>query len=136
MLLPSHASYDYLDPEALCRAYTQQAWDGMKDLVVITSFRFPETIAEPPSLSLQEAWELTRGFSYQRLVLDRNLAVVLAMHVPARAGKEGPPHVHVMALARELGPCGFGAFLGPLARDTGREIMESEWKAWRADKAR
>ena len=133
VLLPPWAPADYLDPQTLCRAYAAQGWDGVKDLVIIASFRFPETISTPPTMTLQSAYELVRAFAYQRLTLDRNLAVVLAMHVPARAGQDGlPPHLHVMALARELGPAGFGPFLRPLASDAGRKVLEEEWMAWRA----
>ena len=132
VLLPPWASADYLDPQTLCRAYGAQGWDGVKDLVVIASFRMPETVSEPPTMSLPTAYGLVRSFAYQKLALERKLAVV-AMHVPGRAGSDGlPPHGHVMALARELGPAGFGSFVRPLATDAGRKIIEAEWAAWRA----
>lgn len=133
VLLPPWASADYLDPQTLCRAYAAQGWDGVKDLVVIASFRLPETVSEPPTMSLPTGYEIVRSLAYQKLALDRKLATILAMHVPGRAGSDGlPPHVHVMALARELGPAGFGSFVRPLATDAGRNIIESEWAAWRA----
>lgn len=134
VLLPRWANADYLDAQTLCRAYGAQGWEGVKDLVIIASFRMPETVSEPPTMTLATAYELVRSFAYRRLALDRKLATVIAMHVPGRAGSEGlPPHVHVMALARELGPAGFGSFVRPLATDAGRKIIEAEWTAWRAD---
>ena len=136
-VVPDWAPSDYWDPQALCRAYDQQAWDGLKDLVIHASFRFPETVSNPPSLTLQASYELVRSFARRRFVEDRNLPVVLAMHVPGRAGQDGlPPHVHVLVFCRELGPTGFGAFAArPLATDAGRAMIEDEWHAWR-DEAR
>lgn len=131
VLLPPGTSDDYLDPEVLCRAYAAQGFEGLKDLVVITTVRFPETETAPPKLKLHEAWELARSFAYQRLTLDRNLAVVIAMHLPRRAAQRDlAPHCHIMALARELGPTGFGNFIRPLAADAGRQLMDEEWAAW------
>lgn len=133
VLLPPWAPTDYLDPQTLCRAYGAQGWDGVKDLVVIASFRFPETVATPPTMTLATAYELVRAFAYQRLAVERNLATVIAMHVPGRAGQEGlPPHIHVMSLARVLGATGFGTFVRPLASDAGRKVVEDEWAEWRA----
>ena len=132
VLLPPWASADYLDPQTLCRAYGAQGWDGVKDLVVIASFRMPETVSEPPTMSVATAFELVRSYCYQKLATERKLATVVAMHLPGRAGSDGlPPHAHAMALARELGPAGFGSFVRPLATDAGRKIIETEWAAWR-----
>lgn len=134
VLLPDWAAADYIDPQALCRAYDQQAWDGVKDLVIIMNFRFPATVSSPPTMGLHEAYELVRGFAYERLVA-RGMATVLAMHVPARAGIVGlPPHVHVHCLPRELRIDGFGAFFPELTRDSGREIVEREFEEWRGQR--
>lgn len=131
VLLPPGASDDYLDPEVLCRAYAAHGFEGIKDLVVIATVRFPDAEMIPPRLKLHEAWELARSFAYQRLTLERKLAVVIVMHVPRRAGQgDLAPHCHIMALARELGPTGFGNFIRPLASDAGRQLMDQEWTAW------
>lgn len=135
VLLPPWACTDYYDPQNLCRAYAAQGWDGVKDLVIILSFRFPETVTSPPTMSLQSAFELVRGFALEKLTMDRHLATVLAMHVPGRAAQDRlPPHMHVMSLARELGPVGFGPF-SDLAVDAGREVIEAEWAEWRGASA-
>jgi hypothetical protein len=131
VLLPPWACADYYDPQNLCRTYAAQGWDGVKDLVIILSFRFPETVSSPPTMSLQTAFESVRGFVLEKLTIKRNLPTVLAMHLPNRAGKNTlPPHLHAMALARELGPAGFGPFTS-LATDAGREVIEAEWAEWR-----
>lgn len=132
VLLPFGAPIEYRDAETLCRAYDKQSWPGLKDLVVITTLRFPETVADPPTLTVLDAYELARAFAYQRLCLDRRLAVVIAFHVPAHAGVEANvPHCHIMALARTCGPLGFGELLSyPLATDLGRKVMDDEFDAW------
>ena len=81
---------------------------------------------------LHEAWELARGFAMKSLVEERGLAVVQVLHVPARAARPGPAHVHLLAPARALLPSGFGHFARPLASDEGRALMDAEWAAWRA----
>ena len=136
VLLPDWAPADYAKPQALCRAYDAQAWEGMKDLAIILNFRFPETLGVdggPPTLGLSGVFELVRAFCYQKLTKERGLATVLAMHVPSRAGIDfSPPHVHAIALARTVvGQAGFGPFIPDLARDAGRQILEQEWREWR-----
>jgi hypothetical protein len=133
--LPNWANADYVNPLVAARAYDDLGWDGMKDLVIMMNFRFPEAISTPPLISLPAAWELVRGFAYQRLSRDRGLVVVLAMHVPAHAGQPGAPHVHALALARRCGPAGFGEFVRPLATDAGRAIIEEEFAEWRASRS-
>jgi hypothetical protein len=132
--LPNWAPSDYVNPLVAARDYDDLAWDGMKDLVIMINFRFPQAIRTPPEISLPAAWELVRGFAYQRLTCDRDLVVVLAMHVPTLAGRPGAPHIHTMAFARRCGPTGFGEFVRPLATDAGREIIETEFAEWRAER--
>ena len=135
--LPPWANSDYQDPQTLCRAYGAQAWAGIKDLMLILSFRFPETVSTPPMLSLHSAFERVRGYAHEKLSIERSIACVFAMHVPGRAGLDGlPPHVHVMGLARQLGPAGFGPFVRPLTTDAGRAIIEREWQDWCSDESR
>ena len=137
VLLPPGAPNDYVDPEVLCRADDKQGWKGLKDLIVITTMRFPETVADPPTLTLAEAYERARAFAYARFcsVPERRLAVILAFHVPAHAGvEENVPHCHLMALSRRVsaGSLGFGELLSyPLATDAGRQIIDDEYDAWR-----
>lgn len=130
VLLPAGASDELWDVQRLCRAYDQQCFEGIRDLAVIVTLRFPEVEAIPQIMRLTEAWEVARGFAMERLVKDRGLAVVAILHVPARAARPGHPHVHLIAPARQLLPSGFGKFARPLATDEGRTLMDAEWQAW------
>jgi hypothetical protein len=135
VLLPHWANSDYFDPQALCRAYDAQTWDGVRDLAIIMNFRFPEAQSVgggPPTMSLAEIYELVRSYAYLRLTLKRGLATVLAMHVPSRAGvADAAPHCHVICLSRVLSIEGFGPFIPSLAKDAGREVIAAEFNDWR-----
>ena len=134
VLLPPWTSPDWVDPQALCQAYDRQCWEGVKDLAIIMNFRFPEALrrgSEAPRISLTEAYELVRGYCREKIVLERGLATVLAMHLPFLAGIDwSPPHVHACCLARVAG-LGFEAFVPELTRDSSRKIFEREWLDYR-----
>lgn len=132
VLLPAAANDEWSDPQRLARAYDEQGF-SLKDLVVIVTLRFPEVEMLPQTMKLHEAWEMARAFTLERLVRVHNVAAICAMHVPARAARQGAPHVHVMVPAREVLPSGFGKFARPLATDEGRELLDLEWAAWRED---
>ena len=126
--LPHGASDELWDPQRLAQAYDRQCFSAIRDLVVIVTLRFPEV--DEGCMRLHDAWRLGWGFA-DRLVQDHGVAVVAAMHVPARAAKPGLPHIHLMIPARQLLPSGFGKFARPLATDDGRALVEKAWVAWR-----
>jgi hypothetical protein len=130
VLLPAGASDDWCDAQRLARTYDEQGF-SLVDLVIAVNLRFPEAEALPQRIKLHEAWEMARAFTLERLVRVHNVAAVCVMHVPARAARPGPPHVHVLIPAREVLPTGFGKFARPLATDEGRELLDAEWAAWR-----
>lgn len=120
VLLPPHASDEYLDPERLCRTYEAQAFSDLQDLVVMATLRFPNADR------LHTTWEDLRAFARNRLCEQRSLAVVAAMHLPIQVGSTNPPHIYLMALARELKGYGFAKFVRPLASDKGKAILADE----------
>jgi hypothetical protein len=126
VILPPGASDRLRDPKALCDAYEEEAFPGIKDLLIIVTLRFPQA-----TTTLHEIWEDVRGFAAS-LAYERQVAAILAMHVPARAGKSGHPHLHILIPARRLERFSFGEFLRPLASDRGRDIIEAAWKTWSA----
>jgi hypothetical protein len=130
VLLPPGASDELWCARRLTQAYDEQGF-SLKDLVVVVTLRFPEVELRPQVMRLHEAWEMARSFAIDRLVRIYGTAAICIMHVPARAARPGPPHVHILVPARELLPSGFGKFARPLATDEGREIMDIEWEAWR-----
>lgn len=129
VLLSEGASDDLWDPQRLVQAYDRQCFNTIRDLVVIVTLRFPKVDVVPQVMRLHEAWELGRGFAAE-LAREHRVAVVAAMHLPARAAKPGLPHIHLMIPARELLPSGFGKFVRPLATDEGRALVESAWVKW------
>ncbi len=126
--LPHGASDELWDPQRLAQAYDRQCFSAIRDLVVIVTLRFPEV--DEGRMRLHEAWHLGWSFG-ANLVQEHSVAVVAAMHVPARAAKPGFPHIHLMIPARQLLPSGFGKFAQPLATDHGRALVEKAWVAWR-----
>lgn len=131
VMLPGGASDELADPQRLCQAYDRACFGNVRDIAVIVTLRFPETEVAPQQLCLHEAWELCRSFALRRLVQDRGIPLVLTFHVPSRAARPGAPHVHLLALPRQLLPSGFGLFSQPFASDEGRELMDQEWSKWR-----
>lgn len=125
-LLPAAASSELWDVRRLCEAYDAQGFRGLRDLVVIVTARFPEVDESAAPLTLHYAWEQARSFG-SMLVARYDAPVVQVMHVPARAGRPGDAHVHLMMLARQLLPSGFGKFVRPLLDEDGRERIDEAW---------
>lgn len=122
VLLPPGAEDRLSSAKELCEAYEAQAFPGIKDLVIVMTLRFPGA-GQP----LHEIWEEVRAFAYE-ITRSKGVAAIVAMHVPALAGKPGRPvHGHIMLPARKLERYGFGEFLPSLACDGGRDILEKAW---------
>jgi len=124
VLLPPRASDEFLDPKTLCEKYEEQACKNLKDLLVMMTFRLPN----PDRLHL--AWENMRAFALERLCRERNVAVIAALHLPVEVGSTNPPHIHLMAMARELQCYGFGPFVRPFSADAGKAMIAAEWADW------
>ncbi len=133
VLLPRGASDEPWDPQRLAQAYDRQCFGSIRDLVINVTIRFPELDEIPQRLRLHEVWQLICGFA-AHMATEHQVAVVLALHVPARAARPGPAHVHLLIPARLL-PTGFGKFVQPLASDEGRTIVETAWGLWRTRSA-
>lgn len=124
VLLPPHASDEFLDPKRLCEKYEEQACNNLKDLFVMITLRFPNPDR------LHRTWEDVREFACDRLCRERNVAVIAAMHLPVEVGSTNPPHIHLMAMARELQCFGFGPFVRPFSADAGKAMIAAEWADW------
>lgn len=124
VILPEHAPDICIDPQQLCALYEAQAYDGLKDLVIMVTLRFPD-----PN-RLHHAWEQVRAFAYEWLCRERSLGVVAAMHLPVEIGSTNPPHIHLMMPARELRCYGFNETVRPLASDQGKQILADELDRW------
>ncbi len=124
VLLPPGCPDLYDDPRRLTQQYEDQMPASGKDLIVMTTLRFPG------SASLHADWERARSFARQTFATDRRLPVVIAMHNPRVAGGSNAGHVHIMAMARQLDGGGFGAFARDLTNDRGRDLLEDAWADW------
>lgn len=104
VLLPVWAPDMLLDPVALCQGFEREAGALQKDLALHLELRID---GRQP---LHQWWEAARDFARGALVDDLHLPVVLVLHRPANSGfrEANAPHIHVMALARELDARGFG----------------------------
>lgn len=129
VLLPIGAPDEWRAPQALAAAYDDQGF-SLRDVAVVLTLRFPEVEDLPQKLKLHEAWESARAFTFERLVRVYGVAAVCVMHVPARAGRPGAPHVHILIPARVILPSGFSMFAKPLATDDGREVVDHAWTEW------
>lgn len=120
VLLPPNAMDECIDPQRLCEIYEQQAFAGLKDLVIMATLRFPDPDR------LHHVWERVRIFARERMCAQRHLAVVTVMHLPVTIGSTNPPHIHLMMPARQLRSFGFGEFVRPFASDRGKQILADE----------
>lgn len=124
VLLPPFANDEFHDPKRLCEKYEEQACNKLKDILVMITLRFPNPDR------LHRTWEEVRAFALERLCRERNVAVIAAMHLPVEVGSTNPPHVHLMAMAREFQCFGFGPFVRPFSADAGKAIIAAEWADW------
>lgn len=124
VLLPPSAADDLQSARALCELYEANAFEGLKDLVVMITLRFPDADR------LHLIWEEVRAFAYEHFCRRRHLAVVAAMHVPGTKGSTNPPHIHLMIPARELRSWGFFDYIRPLASDQGKALVLEELAEW------
>lgn len=105
VLLPTAASDTLNDPRRLVELFEDVAPAGQKDLVIAVK------LTAPASGTLHAFWERARSFAMATFVDEYDLPVVLAMHLAQQSGTRAPtrPHIHAMALARELNEFGFAA---------------------------
>lgn len=106
-LLPSHAPDACQKAHVLCDLF-EQSPDRIVDLAVIVTLRFASSALR------HEAWELHRAFAREYFVLERNLPVLMAMHVPQLSFRRNPPHTHLVVLSRRLLGSDFADFADDL----------------------
>src|SRR3546814_10512293 len=107
---------DFLDPKRLCEQYEAQACEGLKDLLVMMTIRFPDADR------IHAIWEDVRAFARERLCRERNIAVIAAFHLPVQIGSTNQTNVHLMALASELKAYGFADFVRSFEADAGKTM--------------
>lgn len=78
-------------------------------------------------------YEVVRSFALQHFAIERAHPAILVAHLPGLAGSENKPHIHVIVLARELGPNGFGQTSTRLCSDKGQADAWDAWQPYLAD---
>ena len=127
VLLPDGASDLMLDPKRLLQTFQDQAVVEQDDLADTLKLTFTDAAA------LHVGWEIARDYARLQFVRNHKLPVLIILHDPAMSGTRhvAAPHVHIMALARKLGPQGFGAFC-TIANDEAHPALAVAWRKARA----
>lgn len=124
-LLPQHAPDHCSTPIGLCNHFEAQSLSHQTDLVGVLTLRFPHHEAR------HRLWENTRAFLKAHVVDARQLAVVMALHVPAIAARPHLPHVHALILLRRLNGPDFSVFDEQLKSSNAKQLLLDEWSRWR-----
>ncbi len=124
VLLPAEASDTLDDPRRLVELFEDVAPPGQKDLLITVK------LTARTDGTLHAFWERARYFARTAFVLEHGLPAVLAMHVAQQSGTRQPtrPHIHLMALPRELNAFGFAGRSTIAVSGAQCELVE-KWKA-------
>lgn len=124
LLLPRYAPDNCGTYKGLADHFEAQALPHQTHLVGILTLRFKNEDL------CHHVWELSRQFLYEKIVIERSLPVVVALHIPSRAGRSTPPHVHAMIVMRQCLGSNFGMF-DPLLKGPGaKAFLQDQWSAW------
>lgn len=123
-LLPATASDLLMEPQHLLQLYERAVLPQQPGLLLSLKLTMLE------DGSLHAFWERARSLAHSEFVERRGLPVLMVMHVPSLSPAKVPArtHIHVLALARKLGPHGFGA-LGEFNGEAGRDGLIEAWLA-------
>jgi hypothetical protein len=129
VLLPEGASDALWDVQALCRAYDEASFPGLRDVLLSTTVRAPEL--ENGHLRIHEHHHMVTEYARCAFPQIRRLPVIVILHIPAKAAMPGPVHWHLLAPCRRLSPAaGPSTFCTDLLED-GRLKVEREFADWR-----
>lgn len=120
VILPPDAPDCLAELLPIIASYEAAMIPGQHDLLTITSVRFD------PSVPLHRQRELGRRFAVQSFAEKRQLACIIAQHVPSRLGFKNKPHIHIIAFARLLHGSNWGAFT-ELRYPGGKAALVREW---------
>lgn len=123
VLLPPNADDMLRAPEVLLhQADLAAASHGTALLTYLTLPFLPDD-------RLHIGWERCRAFAREVLARDRQLATVLVLHAPGRAGVPFRPHCHCLIVPRRVGHLGLtqGVYDEELIRDVGQALIQSLW---------
>lgn len=117
VLLPAHVDDRLLDPRTLFETAEAQHPPGGEALATYV------TLTWAPS-RLHAAFEVGRHLA-RWLVREFDVTVLLVQHVPALNAGTAEPHLHLIIPGprRLTAWSGFGEYVKPLCRDSGRQLI-------------
>lgn len=127
LLLPSGVSDDYRRPGLLFARYQQGLLADRPELLLSLTLHF-----ERP-LPRHDMMEAGRAFAMEHLVRKRRLSTLLVLHLPGEVASENRPHIHLLSLARQHWPSGWGSYATDILCDDGQHILYAEWSRFWAD---
>lgn len=110
--------------KGLADHFEAQALPHQADLIGVLTLRCAH--ADPR----HRFWEHVRSFLKSRVVDDRQLPVVMALHVPSTAGRPHLPHVHALIFLRQLPGPDFSVFDDDLKGPAAKQTLLTLWDAW------
>jgi hypothetical protein len=125
VLLPRGAPDHLMDVQTLCRSYDEASFGTIRDILSNVTVRFPESECLKSPLRLSEIWEIGRSY-FLDLARTHQTPIVICLHVPGRAARVGPPHLHGLAMGRTCVPSSWSTF-SRLAADEARNIIDESW---------
>lgn len=124
LLLPRFAPDNCGTYLGLADHFEEQALPHQVHLIGILTLRFRHEDL------CHHVWELSRQFLYEKITIGRSLPVVAALHIPSRAGRSAPPHIHAMILMRQLLGSDFGSFDPVLKGPGAKAFLQDQWSSW------
>lgn len=124
VLLPRDAPDHCWTPRGLCDHFEAQALPDQTDLVGVLTLRCSHRDPRPIF------WESAREFLKTRIVDERQLPVVMALHVPSIAARDLAPHIHALISLRRLPGPDFSAFDADLKGPDAKQILLDLWDGW------
>ncbi|MEN3973381.1 hypothetical protein WJS89_11950 [Sphingomicrobium sp. XHP0235] len=121
VLLPDDAPDLLIDPDLLVSTFEASYPKGETLAFAQVTMQF----ADAPNL--HSSFEKARAWCRQEFCDERQLPVLLVLHVPFRLGSANPPHVHAMVLSRQLTRLGWGKVDRLLASDPHRPECATSW---------
>lgn len=91
------------------------------------------TIDLPADRPIHAGWEQIRAWVLNYFVRQFDLAAVMVLHIPFRAGSSNPTHIHILLPARRLGPNGFAFHARATCSDDGCKEALIDWQTFSKD---
>lgn len=126
LLLPASAPGEYSDLHHLLARY-----DATQPPIERNGYA-QFSIDLSSDLPLHASWEDIRTWVRSYFVDRLQLAAVMVLHAPYRAGSANDPHIHILIPARRLGANGFGVHARDVCSDSGYAEALADWNAFRA----